>query len=355
MTRTVVTGGTGFVGSAVVRALLERGDDVRVTVRAHSPLGALDGLEVEHVAADVHDRSAMRRALRGADRVVHAAGLTSLRASHDAQFQAHVDGARSVLREALRAGVERVVHVSSFAAVGPAPRGGTADERQVFRAGRHGIPYVNATHEAELEALRLAAAGLPVVIANPCLCFGAGDVRRSSTEVVRRFLRGEVVAYVDGAVNVVDVDDVAAGIALMLDRGTVGERYLLGNRNFTFDRLFADLGRLSGLEPPALKLPGPAALALARAGQVLPGRPIVTDAELRAMGHWWAYRSTKAKRELGWKPGHHEQALRRTIEWYREREGDRLRPPGSRQPLPLRVAGASLRRAGALGGRIMSG
>ena len=115
-----------------------------------------------------------------------------------------------MLEEALRAGVERVVHTSSVAAIGPAPRGTTADERQVFRAGEHGLPYVNTKHEAESEALRVAAHGLPVVIVNPAYVLGRGDVYRSSTVLVRRFLRREIPAYVDGALNIVDVEDVAA-------------------------------------------------------------------------------------------------------------------------------------------------
>ena len=353
VTRTLVTGGTGFVGSAIVRALRERGDEVRVTVRASSPVGQLDGLDVETVACDILDGAAVRRALKGVDTVVHAAGMTSLRAPADAHLRLNVGGARAVLREALRSGAGRVVHVSSFAAVGPATRGSTTDERQHFRAGRHGIAYVSAMHEAEAEALRLAAAGLDVVIVNPGLCLGRGDVRRTSTEVVRRFLRAEIPAYVDGAVNVVDVDDVAAGVLLAQAHGKTGERYLLGNRNFTLDRLFADLGRLSGVEPPAVKLPLEAALALERSLPPLPGLPRVTETELRAMGEWWAYRSTKARRELGYRPRHHEESLRATIDWYREREGERLRPPGARQPLVLRGAGFALRRTGRLRASIM--
>ena len=175
------------------------------------------------------------------------------------------------------------MHTSSVAAVGPAARGSTADEDQVFRAGRYGLPYVNAKHEAELEAMRLAAHGLPVVIVNPAHVFGAGDRHRSSTELVRRFLRGQIPAYVDGALNIVDAEDVARGHLLADERGEVGERYILGNRNFTLDRLFADLARLSGVEPPALKLPLAAALALARAAELAPGRPAVTTVEVRAV------------------------------------------------------------------------
>jgi len=253
-----------------------------------------------------------------------------------------------VLEEALRAGVARVVHTSSVAAVGPAQRGSTADEDQVFRAGRYGLPYVNAKHEAELEAMRLAAHGLPVVIVNPAHVFGAGDRHRSSTELVRRFLLGSIPAYVDGALNIVDAEDVARGHLLADERGEVGERYILGNRNFTLDRLFADLARLSGVEPPALKLPLTAALALARAAELAPGRPAVTTVEVRASSLWWAFRSTKAKRELDWRPAHHEDTLQTTIDWYREREPAQVKAPGTRQPIALRAAGLGLRTAGGM-------
>ena len=354
---TLVTGATGLVGSHVTRLLVARGDAVRVLVRERSPLDELDGLDVELAHGDVLDRASVRRAMRGVQRVFHIAGMTSLRASADRIFAVNVGGTRIVLEEALRAGVARVVHTSSVAAVGPAVRGSTADEDQVFRAGRYGLPYVNAKHEAELEAMRLAAHGLPVVVVNPAHVFGAGDRHRSSTELVRRFLRGQIPAYVDGALNIVDAEDVARGHLLADERGEVGERYILGNRNFTLDRLFADLARLSGVEPPALKLPLAAALALARAAELAPGRPAVTTVEVRASSLWWAFRSTKAKRELGWRPAHHEDTLQTTIDWYRESrarapEGARHAPaarPARRRPRPAhrRRAAAELRAVSA--------
>ena len=334
---TLVTGATGLVGSHVTRLLVERGDSVRALVRERSPLDELADLEIELATGDVLDRASVRRAMRGVQRVFHVAGVTSLRASADSVFAVNVGGTRIVLEEALRAGVARVVHTSSVAAVGPAPRGSTADETQVFRAGRYGLPYV--------EAMRLAAHGLAVVVVNPAHVFGAGDRHRSSTELVRRFLCGQIPAYVDGALNIVDADDVARGHLLADERGVVGERYILGNRNFTLDRLFADLARLSGVEPPALKLPLSAALALARAAELAPGRPAVTTVEVRASSLWWAFRSTKAKRELGWRPAHHEDTLQTTIDWYREHAPARLKAPGARQPLALRAAGLGLRTA----------
>jgi dihydroflavonol-4-reductase len=348
----MVTGASGLVGSHIARQLLQRGDQVRVTTRPRSRLGNLTGLDVEHVECDVLDRRAVRRAMRGVERLFHVAGLTNLRADADTLFRINVQGTTTVLEEALAAGVERCVYTSSVAAVGPAPRGSTADERQVFRAGRYGLPYINAKHEAEKEALRIGGLGLPVVVANPAHVFGAGDVYHSSTELVRRFLRREIPAYVDGALNIVDAEDVARGHVLADERGTPGERYILGNRNFTLDRLFADLGRLSGVEPPAVKLPLAAAIALARSLELNPllDRPPITVGEVRAASLWWSFRSTKAKRELGYKPAHHEDTLQNTIDWYREREPARLRKPGTRQPIPLRLVGFGVKQTTSLAG-----
>ena len=350
---TLVTGATGLVGSHVTRLLVARGDAVRVLVRERSPLDELDGLDVEFVHGDVLDRPSVRRAMRDVQRLFHIAGITSLRASADRTFAVNVGGTRIVLEEALRAGVARVVHTSSVAAVGPAARGSTADEDQVFRAGRYGLPYVNAKHEAEVQALRLAARGLPVVIVNPGFVFGRGDINRSSTEIVRRFLRRQIPAYVDGALNIIDVRDVARGHLAADERGEPGERYILGNRNYTLDRLFADLGRVSGVEPPAVKLPLHVALAFAEAQARLPGRPQVTVAEVRASSLWWTCRNTKAKRDLGWRPSPHEDTIEATVDWYRERDGARLAKPGARQPLQLRAAGALLRQVGGLVGRVV--
>jgi dihydroflavonol-4-reductase len=317
---------------------------VRVVVRDRSKLDNLADLDVEPVTADILDRRTMRRALKGADRVFHVAGMTSMRASREQQFRINVQGTRTVMEEALRAGVEQVVHTSSVAAIGPAPWGSTADEKQAFSAGGLDVPYVHAKREAEAEALRVAAAGLRVVIVCPAHVFGAGDLYRSSTEIVLRFLRRQIPAYVDGALNIVDAEDVARGHVLADERGRPGERYILGNRNFTLDRLFADLGRISGVAPPPLKLPLGAALAFARTAETLPGMPNITQVEVRALGQWWAYRSTKAKRELGWRPSHHEDTLERTIEWYRERGASGLARPGTGQPVALRLAGFAARQ-----------
>ena len=345
MAKTLLTGATGFIGAHLARALVERGDDLRITLREGSDTREIDDLDVERAKCDMLQTRSVRRVMKGVDKVFHAAGMTSVRPSDAARlFEVNVGGARTVLGEALRAGVERVIYTSSAAALGPAERGGTADERQLFTAGHLGIPYVNSVHEAEAEAFRLAAQGLPLVCVNPTVAFGPGDVHVTSTRLVRSFLLGRVPAYADGGFNVVDVRDVAAGHLLADEKGEAAERYILGGRNFTFDRLFADLGRLSGVDPP-LKVPRPLAAATAGVLRIGPGLTTLTPAEVLAASQFWTYRSTKAKRELGWKARPHEETLEATVAWYMEREHERIVRARRSQQLQYRVAGAAISAA----------
>ena len=346
MGRTLVTGATGFIGAHVARLLVARGDEVVVTVRRDSPLTALEGLDVRRVRADILDRRAVRRAMQGVERVFHVAGTTNLRAARAEVFPVAVEGTRIVLEEALRAEVARVAYTSSAGTIGPARGGRNADETTSWGAGRYAIPYLDAMHESETVALRMVERGLALVVVNPAHVLGAGDPGRSSTALVRRFLRREIPAYVDGTLNVVAVQDVARGHLLADERGRVGERYILGNRNFTMTRLFADLGRLSGIQPPALKLPVAAAMTLAAAAQRLGQANLPTPDEVRAASLRWSFSNRKAKRELGWATSPHEDCLEETIEYYRRLDGESLAAPGTRQPLPLRLVGDVARRVG---------
>jgi dihydroflavonol-4-reductase len=317
-------------------------------VRPTSNLEAIEGIEAERVTCDVNDRRSVRRAVKGVERVFHAAGITSVHPMDvDRVFEVNVHGTKTVLEECLRAQVERVVFTSSAAALGPAPPGETADETQLFTGAGLGIRYVNSVHEAEVEALRLAAKGLPLVCVNPTVVFGSGDLNLTSTRLVRSFLLGRIPVYADGAANVVDVHDVAQGHLSADKKGKVGERYILGGRNFTFDRLFADLSRLSGVEPP-VKVPAELASVAAR----MLGRrtwPLSLQ-ETRAASHWWTYRSTKARRELGWRGRPHEETLEATVAWHLEREHDRIARTRRSQQLQYRAAGAAIGAAeGAVG------
>jgi dihydroflavonol-4-reductase len=334
----LVTGATGFIGSHVARLLAERGDELRLGVEDGSPDAAIDGLDCERVRLEVRDRRSLRRALAGVERVFHCAGVTSVRpADAERLFDINVRGTRTVMEECLRAGVERVVYTSSAAAVGAAADGKAADEAQLFTSGGLGIPYVDSVHEGELEAMRVAARGLPLVCVNPAVCFGPGDHLLSSTRIVRSFLLRRIPIYTEGAVSIVDVRDVARGHLLADESGEPGERYLLGGRNFTWDRLFADLGRLSGVEPP-LRLRADVALAAARVLGAAGERAPLTGAEVRAASHSWTYRSTKARRELGWRARPHEETLETTVAWHLEREHDRIARSRRSEQVQYRLA-----------------
>ncbi len=339
---TLLTGASGFIGSHVASALAARGDELRVFARRSANLSPLEGIAYERATGDITDRRAVRRALDGVDRVFHVAGRTSLRPrDREAVFAANVRGARTMFEAAREAGVERFVHTSTVAAIGAAKPGGTIDEEGSFEIGHLGISYANSKHEAELEGFRQAAHGLPLVIVNPTFTLGPEDPTGTSMSLVRRFLLGQIPAYVDGALNIVDVRDVAAGHLLADERGELGERYILGGRNFTFDRLFADLSRLSGVEPPPLKLPGRLALTGLEAAERL-GLPVpVRGEEVRSAALWWTYRSAKAKRELGFAPRPHEETLEEAVRWQQDQLLGRG-PVSGAQRTVLRAAGRVL-------------
>ncbi len=320
MGKTLVTGATGFIGSHIARALAKRGDDLRLLTRRKSKVDSISDLEFERAIGDVTDRRAVRRAMADVERVFHVAGRTSLRSEdRDAVWDTNVRGTRIVLESALEAGVERVVLTSSVAAVGVGKKPRPVDETATFDIGHLGITYVNSKHEAEVEALRLAARGLPVTIVNPSFVLGPDATRGSSMDLVKRFIQKRIPAYVDGGLNIVDVRDVAKGHLLADKKGEVGERYILSGRNFTLDRLFADLARISGVDSPRLKLPGSALLGMLQAGDRLPlpvAMPTSPD-EVRSAMLWWCYRNARAKSELGFKPRPHEETLQEAVNWQR--------------------------------------
>ena len=333
MTTTLLTGGTGFIGSHLARALAARGDDLRLLIRKGSDDSLVSGFDFDRANGDITDRRAVRRALEGVDRVFHVAGLTSMRtADHGRVFDVNLGGTKVLAEEALEAGVTRFVHTSSVAAIGPAPAGGRADERQAFTAGGLGIAYMNSKHEAEGEVLRVAAHGLDAVIVNPTFVLGPDDRGGSSMGLIKRFLLRRIPAYVDGGLNIVDVRDVAAGQLLADAKGKAGERYILGGRNFTLQRLFADLSRICGVPAPTLKLPPQLALGGAMLTEQL-GLPLgLAVDETRSASLWWTYSSAKAKRELGFAPRPHEETLETALESKIAELGDRVGgDPGNAQ------------------------
>ncbi|HEY7266986.1 MAG TPA: NAD-dependent epimerase/dehydratase family protein [Solirubrobacterales bacterium] len=344
MGKTLVTGGTGFVGLHVARALARRGDELRLLVRERSNIKPLEGIEWEPAKGDVTDRDSVRRAMKDVERVFHVAGTTSMRTRDRIRvFQVNVEGTKNVFEEALRAGAERAVLTSSSSAVGAAKPGETIDEDYPFTVGRLGIAYINSKHDAELVAMRTAAKGLPVVIVNPSFVLGPDDPNPSGTSnaLIRRLLLRRIPGYVDGAVNIVDVRDVARGHVLADERGEEGERYLLTGRNFTLQRLFADLSRIAGVPTPPVRMHG-RLVVMGVEGMELIGVRLPTSAdEVRSGTQWFTYRNEKAREQLGWDPRPHEETLEDAVRWQLEQLGERTQ--GHRlTDLALRTTGRAL-------------
>jgi dihydroflavonol-4-reductase len=324
--KTLVTGGTGFVGLHLVRELARRGDDLRLLVREEANTEPLEGIDWERATGDVTDRESVRRAMTGVSRVFHVAGTTSMRTQDRIRvFNVNVEGTRNVFEEALRAGAERAVLTSSSSAVGAAKPGETIDEDYPFTVGRLGIAYINSKHDAELVALRVAAKGLPVVIVNPSFVLGPDDPNPSGTSnaLVRRLLLRRIPGYMDGAINIVDVRDVARGHVLADERGEIAERYLLTGRNFTMQRLFADLSRMANVPTPPVRMHGRLAVGGIEAMELLGLRVPTSADEVRSGTQWFTYRNDKAREKLGWEPRPHEETLDDTVRWQLEELGQR--------------------------------
>jgi dihydroflavonol-4-reductase len=351
MPTTLVTGATGQLGSHLVRALADRGDELRLLIRRDSDTAVLEGVEHERVTGDITDRRAVRRAVEGVDRVFHLAASNSLDpAEADRTFAVNAGGTALIASEALAAGVTRMVHASSVAAIGPASRGGRADETHPYTIAHLGIAYANSKHEAEAEVLRAAAQGLDAVIINPTFTLGPpiGKTTSMSIGVVRRFLLRRIPAYVDGGLNVVDARDVAAGAIRADEKGRCGERYILGGRNFTMQRLFADLSRISGVPVPPVRLSPWLAVGSAEVAERLHLGLGFTVDEVRSASLWWTYSAAKAKRELDFSARPHEETLEATLEATKEQLGERAAAEAHPGDAALEVAGWVSRTAGRL-------
>jgi dihydroflavonol-4-reductase len=318
---TLVTGGTGFVGSHLVRQLLERGERVRVLVRPASSMRALEGIGIEVARGDLRDASAVRAAMRGVRRVFHVGADYRLWAKDPTEiYKSNVLGTQNIL-SAVEAGVERVVYTSTVATIA-VPSDRVPDETTDALLGEMIGHYKRSKFLAERAVLDAATRGVPVVIVNPTTPVGPGDWRPTPTgKVILDFLRRRLPAYVQTGLNVVPVEDVARGHLLAADHGRVGERYLLGGRNMTLKEILDALATISGQRAPRICLPWSGAMALGYADQLaasVRGRePRIPLEGVRMARHRMWVNCTKAERELGFQPGSVEAALQRAIEWYR--------------------------------------
>jgi dihydroflavonol-4-reductase len=318
-----VTGGTGFVGAHVVRALLARGERVRCLVRPGSGRAALAGQDVELVEGDLGDPVLLRRALAGCRTLFHCAADYRLHVPDpEAMYRSNVEGTDNVLGAAAESGVDRVVYTSSVATLCGSADHVPATESTAAALDDMVGPYKRSKFLAERAALAWHARGLPVVIVNPSTPIGELDVKPTPTgRLLVDFLNRQMPAYVSTGLNLIDVRDVAAGHLAAAERGRPGERYILGHRNMTLRELLVALGRVARLPAPRLRLPHfvPLALAALEAPWArLRGRPPRIPLDGVRMSRRTMYvDSAKAVGELGLPQSGVEEALGRAVAWFR--------------------------------------
>lgn len=322
--KALVTGATGFIGAAVARAVLATGTDVRVLVRRESNLKNLEGLSVESVEGDLQDVASLRQALRGCQQLYHVAAHYALWDKNPKVFyHVNVDGTKHLLQAAGDVGIERIVYTSTIGAIGLPEGGGLGTETTPVTLSQMAGDYKRSKFLAEQEVLKLAKAGLPVVIVNPSAPVGERDVKPTPTgQIIVDFMLGRMLAYIDTGMNLVDVNDVAVGHIRAMERGRIGERYILGNRNLTLREICDILSPLTGVKAPTVKLPWRAVLPLAHlnkwiADYVTHTTPRIPLEGVRMAKYRMHYDCSKALRELELPQTPIENSLENAVKWFR--------------------------------------
>jgi dihydroflavonol-4-reductase len=319
----LVTGATGFVGAAVARRLTAAGCGVRVLVRAGSDRRNLAGLSVTTVTGDLTDRASLAPAVAGCEGLFHVAADYRLWVRDPAaMYRTNVEGTRAVLLAAADAGVRRMVYTSSVATLGTRPDGKAADENTPALLPDMIGPYKRSKYMAEEVVRLLAATGLPVVIVNPSTPVGPGDIKPTPTgQMIVDALAGRMPAYVDTGLNIVHVDDVAAGHLQAYERGTIGRRYILGGVDMTLREILAECARLAGRQPPRVRIPHAVALPVAYLAEgwarLRGGTPLATVDGVRLSRKRMYFSSARAERELGYRARGATEALGDAAAWFR--------------------------------------
>jgi len=323
--RALVTGATGFVGSAVARALLNSGWQVRVLVRSGSDRSNLQGLALQIAVGDLTDPASLERALADCTALFHVAADYRLGTREPAQlYRSNVDGTRNILNAARHARIERMVYTSSVATVGlPVDNSPGEEQTPVALADMIGH-YKRSKYLAEELVRDAAHSGFSVVIVNPSTPVGPGDVKPTPTgQIVLDAACGRTPAYVDTGLNIVHVDDVAAGHLLAFHRGRSGERYILGGQDLTLREILTQIAQLVGRKPPRIRLPHTALLPIAFVAEAFAkasGRATrITVEGVRMSRKRMFFSSAKAIRELGYKWRPAIEAFEDALRWFRER------------------------------------
>jgi dihydroflavonol-4-reductase len=320
-----LTGATGFVGSHVARIYADAGAELRLLTRSSSNLASIEGMAAEVVVGDLREPEGLRSAIAGCDAVVHVAADYRLWVRDPkSMYAANVDGTRELLKIAREEGVRRVVYTSSVATMGFRKDGTIVNEDSPVSIEDMIGHYKRSKFLGELEAIKAARAGQEVMILNPTTPIGAGDAKPTPTgRIVVDFLNKNFPAYVDTGLNLVDVNEVARMHLVALDKGTPGERYILGGENLTLKQILDRMSAITGLPSPTMKVPHAVAMGFAFfdenfTGKLLGKEPRATVEAVRMGKKMMFASSTKAERELGFKVLPVYAALRAAIEWFTE-------------------------------------
>ena len=321
----LVTGASGFVGSAVARIAQQKGFAVRVLVRATSPRKNLEDLDAEIAVGDMRDEASMRAALRGVRYLLHVAADYRLWAPDPAEIErANLEGTEATMRAALAEGVERIVYTSSVATLKVTSSGNSADETAPLTAENAIGVYKRSKVLAERAVERMIERDrLPAVIVNPSTPIGPRDVKPTPTgRIIVEAALGKIPAFVDTGLNLVHVDDVAAGHFLALEHGRIGERYILGGENLPLQQMLADIATLTGRKPPTISLPRwplyPLAVGAEAVAKITKREPFVTVDGLKMSKNKMYFTSAKAERELGYRARPYREGLRDALDWFRQ-------------------------------------
>ncbi|MGK7932760.1 MAG: hopanoid-associated sugar epimerase [Microcystaceae cyanobacterium] len=316
-----VTGGTGFVGANLVRLLLQQGYEVRTFVRPTSSLKNLQGLGVEIVEGTLTDDD-LQVKMQGCQVLFHVAAHYSLwHRDKEQLYTSNVLGTRNVLAAARQTGIERTIYTSSVAAIGVGKQGQPVDETHQSSVAKLVGYYKQSKYWAEQEAHQAVRLGQDVVIVNPSTPIGGYDIKPTPTgEIILRFLRRQMPAYVNTGLNLIDVKDVAWGHLLALEKGKTGDRYILGHKNLTLKELLDKLAKITGLSAPKLKIPYVIPLMVAGIDEFILSRfgkpPSVPFDGVRMSRQLMYYDVSKAVKELGLPQSSIDNALSVAVEWF---------------------------------------
>ena len=321
---TLVTGANGFVGSSVLRRLLDVGVRVRVLVRPGSDRRNLEGLDVEIAEGDLRDTASLEAALKGCFALYHVAADYRLWTPHPEElYQSNVEGTRNIMHAAGEAGVERIVYTSSVATLGLNKDGTPADENTRVSINDMIGHYKRSKYLAEELVRKLVREQrLPVVIVNPSTPIGPRDIKPTPTgRLILDAARGRMPAYVDTGLNLVHVDDVAAGHLAAFHRGRIGERYILGGENLWLKEILERIARITGRKPPRIRLSQNVVMPIAYLSQAFArltggGEPRATVDGVKMSRKLMFFTSHKAEQELGYRARPVDEALKDAVDWF---------------------------------------